>query len=95
MNKYTKVCEMCGKTFETNDSRRKMCSYECQNEKRRLISKEYGGFSYPLNYRDLNIRDVINILVTEKISVSTYLENRDYYVLKFLSCKEVYYESGN
>ena len=92
MYKYTKVCEICGKTFSTNDARRKTCSLECQEENKKRISREYNGFRYPLNYATLKIREVVNILITEDIPISAYIDNRDYYILKYFSCKELYYD---
>ena len=91
MNKYTRVCETCGKTFRTTDFRRKNCSSECSAVNKRRIALERAGVRYPLKYKDLKIREVVNILVTEHITFSEFIENRDYYVFRYLANGELYY----
>ncbi|MBR5874837.1 MAG: hypothetical protein IKY90_08925 [Oscillospiraceae bacterium] len=91
MNKNTVICKICGTPFQTTDYRRKLCSVECQNENNRRIARDRNGFRYPLKFRDLKIREVVNILVTENITIEEYIDNRDYYVFRFLAYGDLYY----
>lgn len=47
--KYTKVCPICGKEFETNDNKQKYCSKECRHENNKVASREH--------YRIKNIKN--------------------------------------
>lgn len=92
MNKYTIVCGICGETFHTDDLRRKFCSRECRDEAKHRTAQDWNKAIYPINHKDLKIYEVVNILVTEGITFEDYIENRDYFVLKYLSTEEAYYE---
>lgn len=80
-----KECVVCGKLFETAIYNKVTCSHECQKVRNRMLNKGYeNGLNYRVNIVDLKIYQVLEIMRLEKITIGQYLDNRDFYVARYM-----------
>lgn len=78
--KYTRQCVYCGEVFKTNESKKKLCSKECQNEYQAIST---------LEIREKEFKKKFESRYHDFKYVSGYINWRSYIVVKCLICGQM------
>lgn len=68
---YDKICEVCGKPFQSDKHYKRLCSKECFCEVRRRCAEQQRGKSY--NNIDRVPADIVDIRIIKPIAVFEHL----------------------
>lgn len=78
-----KVCLVCGKPFEACNNSNIICSPECR--KIRKESLRTNELKFDTTIINLKLYEILEIMKRENITISEYLDNRDYYIMRYIT----------